>query len=152
MPSLTLREAVVAKLNSITALTNSVNTRIYYEDPSQLSIYPCVVVQIPDRGWDHNLDGADGVSTATVHIEAISQYESVTMACLEAVRNQLDGFRGYFTNSNTGVAVMTCLLQDEFDQTTPPLAGSDLWIYHMVHEYRLKHRVPFPTNASQTNV
>ncbi len=139
---------MIAWLNSITDLTNSVGSRIYYADPSQLSVYPCMVLSIPSREYQHNLAGADGVSIATVHIEAISQFESMSQSCMEAVRNNLDGFRG----TQSGVSIGRCFLDDEYDGQTPPLAGSNLWIYHLVTEYRVWHRVPLPTNASQTNI
>ncbi len=147
-PPLTLREAVVAWLNSLTALVALVGTRIYFADPSQLSLYPCVVVQVTNRSYEHNLAGSDGVSLATVHIEAISQFESVSVACVETWRNYFDGFRG----TQSGVPIGRCFLNDEFDAETPPLAGSDLWIYHVVTEYVIWHRVPLPTNATQTNI
>jgi hypothetical protein len=145
---LTFREAIIARLNSIAALTTLVGTRIYWDDPSQLSVYPCLVVQVANRDYGHNLDGADGVSVATVSIEAISQFESISVACIEAVRNSLDGFRG----PQSGVGIMSCYLEDEVDATTPPLAGHKEWIYHVVTEWKIKHRVPAPTAVTQTSV
>ncbi len=145
--TLTLREAVVAWLNGLTALVTLVGTRIYFADPSQLSLYPCIVVQVTERSYGHNLDGADGVSIASVHIEAISQFESVSIACVETWRNYLDGFRGV----QSGVDIGRCLLDDEFDAQTPPLAGSDMWIYHATTEYGIWHRVP-PPSAPQSNI
>ncbi len=147
-PVLTFREAMVAWLNSIAALTALVGSRIYYADPSQLSQYPCLVISIVNRDYFHNLAGADGVSLATVHLEAISQFESESQACMEAVRNNLDGFRGV----QSGVPIGRCFLDDEFDAQTPPLAGSNLWIYHYATEYKVWHRVPTPTSVTQTNI
>ncbi len=148
MSTPTFREAVVAWLNSITALTDLIGDRIYYADPSQLSVYPCVVVYIPTREYQHNLSGSSGVSLATVHIEAISQSESQSQACMEAIRNNLDGFRG----TKSGVSIGRCFLEDEYDAQTPPLAGGLTWIYHYATEYKIWHRVPLPTSVTQTNI
>jgi len=144
---LTIREAVVAWLRSFTPLTALIGPRIYFENPSELSVYPCVVVKVDNRTYGHNLAGADGHSVANFTIEAISQFESMSVACARAIRSGMDGFRGL----QSGVAILTCLLQDESDASTPPLAGSNQWIYHVATEYRIKHRVPFPT-VTQTNV
>jgi hypothetical protein len=145
---LTLREAVMAWLNNLGALTALVGPRIYFEDPSQLSTYPCVTVQVGSRSWGRNLAGADGTSTATVEIDAISLSESKSIAIAEVIRNNFDGFRGM----QSGVAILTNFYEDESDDTTEPPDASDLWIYHVVETYRVKHRVPFPTSATQTNV
>jgi len=144
----TLRQAIVARLNSIPAVTALVGTRVYFDDPSQLSVYPCLAVMVDERKYGHNLDGADGSSVASVHIEAISQYESVSVAVMEAIRDSFDGFRGV----QSGVSIGRCFLDDEYDATSPPLANSDAWIYHVVVEYRIWHRVNFPTQVTQTNV
>jgi len=145
---LTLREAVVAWLNSIASLTALVGTRIYFEDPSQMSQYPCVTVKVTEREWGRNLAGADGTSKAMVEISALSLSESSSIAIAEVVRNYFDGFRG---NQFT-VPILTNYYEDEDDDTTAPPDGSDNWIYNVILKYRIKHRVPVPTSVTQTNV
>jgi hypothetical protein len=147
---LNFRQAVNAWLRSLTALTAIVGSRIYKQDPSQLSSYPCVVVELPKRRYGHNLDGADGTSVAEVKFTAMSLFESDCVNCLEAIRNSLDGYSGY----QSGVAIMRCLLDDdsEVDETVPPPDGSDQWIYTASVSYVMAHRVPKPTSVTQTNV
>ena len=145
--ALTLREAVAAWLAGLPALT-SVSPRVYFAQPSQVSAYPCTTVQVKARSYGHNLAGADGTSLATVEITEMALRESQCVALADAVRNSADGFRG----TQSGVAILGCLLDDEADGQAPPPDGSDQWIYQITLEYRVKHRVPAPTNVTQTNV
>lgn len=145
---LDFRQAINAWLRSLSALTAVVSTRIYKQDPSQLALYPCLAVEMPERRYGHNLAGADGTSDATVKFTAYSLYESSAVAAIEAIRNSLDGFRG----SQSGVAILRCFLDDEEDATVPPPDGSDQWIYAPSVTYIIRHRVPAPTSVTQTNV
>ncbi len=132
-----LRESVVGFLNSMTLLTALVGNRIYFEDPSQLALYPCVVVQVTKRTYGHNLAGPDGTSLATVQITTISGSESSGIAIAEVVRNNMDGFRGF----QSPVPILRCLYSDEADTAIPPPTGSDQWIYQVALEYEIAHRV-----------
>ena len=143
---LTLREAVRAWLVGQSSIAGIAGSRVYFAVPSQLSAYPCVVVMVPTRAWSHNLAGADGTSIATVEISALGLYESQCIALAEAIRNFADGFQGI----QSGVAVLTCLYDDESDPTpVPPPDGSDNFIYQCTVDYRVKHRVPRPTSVTQ---
>jgi hypothetical protein len=146
--ALTIREAVAAFLRSLSGLTPIVGTRIYKQDPSQQSKYPCLVIEQPTRNYGMNLAGADGTSIATVQITAMSLQESTAVAAMEVVRNNWQGFRG----TQSGVPILWAYLDDEVDGTTPPPDASDQWIYQVAVTYRIKHRVPMPTSVSQTNV
>jgi hypothetical protein len=145
---LSLRQAVNAWLRSIPGLTAVVGTRIYKEDPSQMSLYPCLAVELPTRSYGHNLAGADGTSLATLKFTAYSLLESSAVAAIEAIRNNADGFRGI----QSGVPILRCFLDEEEDDTVPPPDGSDQWIYSASVTYLIKHRVPTPTSVTQTNV
>ena len=107
-----------------------------------------MLLQVPERPYGHNLAGADGTSVATVEITGMAQTEASAVAIAEAVRNSCDGFIG----TQSGVAIMTCLLQDEANAQTPPPDGSDNWIYQITLEYRVKHWVTLPTSVTQTFV
>ena len=145
---LTLREAIAAWVRSLSSLTPLVAGRVYKQDPSQVSKYPCVVIEQPTRDYGMNHSGADGTSWATVQLTAMALFESQSVAIAEVIRNNCQGFRGM----QSGVAIMRCYLDDEADGTTPPVAASDRWIYQVAITYRIQHRVPMPTSVTQTNV
>jgi hypothetical protein len=150
--AVTLREAVAAFLVNSGALSSIVGNRIYWTNASQVSVYPNVRVRVRERTWGHNLSGADGTSTATIEIVAQHQAsfggESTCVAIVEAIRNVFDGFRG----SQSGVAILSSFLIDEEDDDDFPPDGSDQWIYRVPISYRVRHRVPTPTNVTQVNV
>lgn len=146
---LTLREAVRAWLAAEASVTAVVGNRIYFAVPSQLSAYPCLAVLVSARKYGHNLAGADGSSTATVELVGLGLRESDVIAIAEAVRNFADGFRG----TQSGLAILSCYLEDEEDpMPVPPPDGSANWIYQVEVDYRIKHRVAAPTSVTQTNV
>jgi hypothetical protein len=144
---LTLREAVMAWLRSLSPLTSIVGQRIYKQDPSQMSLYPCIAVEMPTRDYGYNHSGADGTSTGHIQITALSSSESSAVAAIEVIRNNWQGFRG----TQSGVPIMWAYLDDEADGTTEPPDGSDGWIYQAAVTYRIKHRVPAPTSVTQVN-
>ena len=145
--SLTLREAVRAWLAGQSSIT-SIAGGIYFAKPSQVAAYPCLLIRLDDRKYGHNLAGADGTSVATVEVAALGLVESQCIALVEAVRDVADGFRG----TQSGVPIVSCLLDDESDPLpVPPPDGSDNAIYQATVNYRIKHRVPAPTGVTQTN-
>ncbi len=149
----TIREAVILFLNSLVPLTAIVGPRIYWAHPSQKSNYPNVCVGVSERSWGHNLDGADGTSTATFDITVQHQDpggsgESTCVAMAEAIRNYFDGFRG----TVLGVPILSIFYMDEADDQVASIDGSDNWVYQIALAYRVRHRVPAPTSVSQTNV
>jgi hypothetical protein len=143
---LTLREAIAAWLRSQATVTAIVGNRIYWAQPSQASSYPCVTVKVTARTYGYNLAGADGTSLATVSITPMGLYESQCIALAEAVRNVAQGFRG----TQSGVAILTCYLDDESDDESPPPDGSANWIYQTPIPYKIAHRVPAPTSVTQS--
>ena len=74
--------------------------------------------------------------------------ESDAIEIAEVLRNNMQGFRGL----QSGVAILRCFLDEESDDTSQPIDGSDQWIYQVTLSYVVMHRVPVPTNVTQTNV
>jgi hypothetical protein len=122
------------------SVTGIVSNRIYFDDPSQAALYPCIAVQITNRSYGHNLSGPDGTSQATAQITILdfdNYAEATVIAVAEALRNSADGFRGL----QSGIAILRCFLGDEADGATPPPDGSDRWIYQVALDYEICHRV-----------
>jgi hypothetical protein len=136
-PAFELRQSIVAWLQSLANLTTIIGPRVYFEAPSQASMYPCLAVQITKREYGHNHSGPDGTSRATAQITALAYSEATAIAAVEVVRNNVDGFRGL----QSGIAILRCFLGDEADGVTPPVDGSDQWIYQVALEYEIAHRV-----------
>jgi hypothetical protein len=130
------------------SLASIIGSRIYFSNPSQLSQYPCLTVNVGKREYGYNLAGHDGTSLATIDITAYSLTEASAIAIAEIIRNNFQGFRG----TQSGVAILRCFLDDESDDTSQPIDGSDQWIYECSLSYVVKHRVPVPTNVTQTDV
>jgi len=140
----TLREAFAGWLAGLPGLADA---GVYWEQPSQLSRYPCLVLRVPSRSYGHNLAGSDGTSRATVEVTTLSTRQADCVAMAEAIRDHQDGFRG----PQSGLAILRLLLEDEADSATAPPDGSDNWIYQMTLEYRCDHRVALPASIAQAD-
>ena len=106
------------------------------------------MVTVPTRSYGANLDGHDGTSLATVDISAMALRESTVIRMAELVRNSFQGFRGL----QSGLAILRCFLDDEADDASQPIDGSDQWVYEVTLSYVIKHRVSMPVGVTQTNV
>ncbi len=147
-PQLTIREAVIARLNALTPLTAIVGPRIYWEDASEIAVYPCVICAVTSRDWGHHLPGADGTSLATFTLDALARDEATSKAIADIIRQSFDGFCGF----QSGIYFLRTFIVDENDSAFQPADGSDKWTFQVSTTYEIKHRVPFPTTVTQTDV
>lgn len=141
------REALVAKLNSITPVTSIVGS----------AIYSGVLPQTHDLGRDgaaltwmvvsnprgEAIDQLDGTSSARVQLSAWSYRHStadqIAMALVASLRKMPIGTWGDGT-----CQIMSVSHADESDQPEEPKAGSDQWTQQVVTEIQVKYRIPIP--------
>jgi len=90
---------------------------------------------------EHNLTAAQGYSTAIFEFDCISTSKAGAKALGEALRGEMDGFRGTMGSTTvTGV-----LMEDEHDDFDPPADGSAKGIYHVVQTYSVSYFESIPT-------
>lgn len=143
----TFREALVAKLGSIAALTAIVGESIYPtaipEGHDLGDDGPALTYAIPSNPRGHVLTGSDGTSAAKVRFEAtaylFSDADRITLALWDALDGEPDSW------GDGTCAIKSVSHQDEQDLHQPPRAGSDQWIYRIVSDYRVEYRTGLPT-------
>lgn len=148
-PPQTFRQALTAKLQSISELTAIVGMAIY---PGALPVThlldrdgPALTYTITGFPRGHDLAGSDGTGTATVQLSAWADQIAESDAIALAIRNAIDGVFNDSSWGNGTVVIMFCLHEDEEDLPEPPKEGSDMWIYQIANTYQVRHRVVLPT-------
>jgi hypothetical protein len=147
--SQTFEQALVAKLNTITALTGIVGNAIYKTFVPQTYLFdrngPALTYSIISKPYGHMLTGSDGTATARVQIDVWAFSAIAVKQGIEAVRNMLDGAGLDQQWGDGSVVIMSCIQQDDVDLDEAPEAGSDQVTYHSLTEYSVKYRVSIPT-------
>jgi hypothetical protein len=137
-----IRQAVYSRLMSIPAITDLVGSRIYFGAlPQSLSLFdgPAITYFIVTRPYGMVLGGSDGGSSARVQINAHGINQQTSSAIAQAIRDSWDGFKGIVNE----VDIMASILQGQIDLPSPPMAGSDQWLYQVSTDYLMLHRVAF---------
>jgi len=141
-----IRQAVYSRLTSMPAITDLVGSRIYFGAlPQSVSLLegPAVTYFIVSRPYGMVLGGSDGGSTARVQMSAHAINQQTSSAIAQAIRDSWDGFQGVVNE----VDIMASILQGQIDLPSPPLAGSDQWLYQVSTDYLMLHRVAFRPGA-----
>ena len=154
--SQTLRQAIVAKLNSEPTITSllgvlpSNKPGIFTTAIPQTWDYqgngPALAVVLPTARNGKVLVGSDGTKLARVQIDIFSYTQVTSDQLVEAIRDVFD----QLPNNPWGdgsVQIMTCNQQDDGDSGERPEAGTDQWQYNMRTEYDVKYRVSVPSVA-----
>jgi hypothetical protein len=162
-PPVTIREAVIARLNSIwsgdpvsqfpmrVANLSTIVPQIYWDDASQATTYPCLLCTVTSRDRTHNLAGASGQSTAEFTMTAMHQgthAQAICTSIVNQVKASFDGFNGI----QSGILFERTFIIDEADSSVAPPDGSDNWIYVVTVTYEIVHSEPQPTSVTQTDV
>lgn len=94
---MTVEDAVVARLLTLSAVTALVSTRVYLDKLPQSPTYPCVRVQQIDEQQAPHLRGALSLRTARIQVDAFAQERSgvspyaMAQAVADAVHGGDDG-------------------------------------------------------------
>lgn len=98
---------------------NAITTRIRLVRSEQSDTLPRIVIHQINGNHEHHMTAATGVVNGRVQIDCHATSPVGSLALAEAVRQSLDGFQG----SMGSTFVMTCHLDDERPQYTPPIEG-----------------------------
>jgi len=108
--------------------------------PQKASLPACVYTSI-DREHSHNLAGSAGLCREHLQFDFYSTSFSVCVSQAEAVRNELDGFKGTMGSTLfNGI-----LLEREFDLYDQPIDATDVGTFHRSSEYLFVYQESLPT-------
>ena len=124
-------------------VTGKVSDRIFpQQNPSSAATYPYMVVnQISETRTPH-LTAASGLVRTTLQIDTFGDDWSDTVDAAEALRDELDGYRGTWNTTRT---VQRCLLESRRDDLTPPSDAEQAGIYGVSQDFAIWHEETVPT-------
>ena len=127
-------------LTSKTAITSLV-TKISPNAVAENTAYPYLTYHVLGKDRVYSVSqGPSGKCTIRLAIDIESTNYADTVNVAEAVRNELEGFRG----TMGAYTVQRCVIDNETDNPIPPPDDSDKWIYHRAVEWSIDIVEPLP--------
>lgn len=118
-------------------IANRLSNRIFPEriPQQQLGNYPRAIVASFSGNPDYSLSGAiaDLAKQVQVDVEALTPNEAIEIA--ELIRAEIEYFHGTWDST----VIHSCTIQNERDQTFPPVAGDDNWIFRRSVDYQVTY-------------
>lgn len=124
-----------------TPVSDLVSTRIYPDALPQDATLPCIVYTVISDTSEHHLTAAAGIGFALVQVDCFAATRLSATAVSEAVRGEMDGYRGAMGSET----VRVCHLTNRFFEYGVPEAGDDVGLYRSMLEFRIGHTESIPT-------
>lgn len=138
---MSIEEAIYSHLSDSTSVSALVSTRIYHGHlPQSQTTYPVLTISLISNVHGHHLKAATGETTARIQIDCWATTMADVTTLAEAVRQQLQGFRGTLDT----VEVHFIQLLDERNLSEAPADGSDAWLYRKSCDYQLHFAESIP--------
>lgn len=144
---ITVVQALIAHLGSVTAVSNLVGERIYGDIPPQGELAAQLVITLDSTEEFSALgSGSVGVARSTVEITARSGLRATSDQAAAAVRAALLAIE----NETIAASVSGGLWVNEVEvgesgvesRQEPPRTADDSWRYHSLQKFKVFHAVP----------
>ena len=146
-------ERLRARLLSGRQVTGLVDDRIYPSALPQKSALPAIVYSIVSTDDQHHLAGASGFAFSRVQFDCHAATSRQAGGVAKAVADLLDGFAGQLSDPADPnafvVDVNDCSLDNDYERSDNPPAGSDERRYRRVIDFQVSHTKPTPTLTPQ---
>ncbi len=142
-------QALLAKILSITPVTALIGSAAYKTSIPQTHDLgadgPALTYTISTKTYGHVLTGSDGTSVARVKLTAVAYGYGTVKQIVEAAWSAVDIVPTVWGDGSC--EIIGVVQQDDSDDSSPPKAGSDQWVYRVNSEYDVKYRVTLPSLA-----
>lgn len=139
------RQTLVAKLTSISDLTAIVGAAIFADALPQTHDLgrngPALTFTIVSYPRGMVMGGLDGTGTPRIQFSAWAYSKASSDAITLVLLGSLTVVPPANPWGDGTITILSCTHQDESDQSEPPPEGGDQWIYQIVSEYQVKHRL-----------
>jgi hypothetical protein len=140
---MSLRADLYAYLAAQSAVTDLVGTRIYPEwNASGNETLPYVVYTLISESRDPHLGSASGLVRSTVQIDVYAATTRSMDAVADAIRGELDGFRGTW---NESTVVRECHLESRRNGHETDGQAGNVGVFRASLDYRIWHVETVPT-------
>lgn len=138
---MTLKEALIQKLLSMSAITNIVGNRIRPNLSPQKETEPRLVVEASGADPMYDTTGSSGFQITQVTVTAYGTTQKAAADLAEIVRRNLGGMaRGYLDNDNT-IRHSGIFCRDIRDVYTPPQDGGQIGFPAVQLDFDILHSV-----------
>jgi len=131
---------LVTYLETVTALTNIVSTRIYPLIAPQGSIYPYLIYLKASGSTEHHMTSASDLRLDTYQFDCYGTYTQVK-SVEDALRGALDGYRGAAGTET----IRVCHLQSVRDSHEPDRIGSATGNFRVSLDFLIGYVEDVPT-------
>jgi hypothetical protein len=132
---MTMLTDLVQKLNTFTAVTTLVSTRVYPEPLPQAPTLPALTYNQVSAVRVRDLTGPAGKSRHRVSISCWATTYAGARALADAVRQSIDGFQGTWQDTQVG----SVTLDNEFDLFEEGAGRPEVGIHRVVQDYIISH-------------
>ena len=136
--------AIRDKLESVTAVTDIVSTRIRRGWADKLDIQPYILITKTAGGTQpHHMTAAVGLANPRIDIHCVASTRAGANALSEAVREALDGLPGTYGDDNLSVK-MIHLFGPAIEVDEDPKDGSQNTVFRDILEFEIWHAQSVP--------
>jgi len=132
-----IQDALRTYLLADTTLSSRVGGRLYpNERAPQGSVYPQITYHRVARGHGHHLTGANGLKSPLFQFDIFTERYTEAQDVVNALVARIDGKR----ETMTGVEVLGCFVQDDFDTVEQPDIGDETTLHWVPVTVLVWHR------------
>ena len=140
---MTIETALYSHLSTQVGITAIVGTRIYATVPPSSPTFPFITFQVFSDVPEHHMDGAVGLTRVLMNIEVWAFVVAEQQAISEALRNELDGFRGAM--GTEVLQVRNCFMENRNSFQEPDKQGKNLPVHRSSLDFSIWHEESLPT-------
>lgn len=140
---MTIETALYSHLSTQAGITALVSNRIYATVPPSSPTYPFITFQIFSNAPEHHMGGAAGLTVVKLQIDAWAFLVQEQQDISEAIRNELDGFRGAMGTEL--LAIRNCFLETRNTFEEPDKQGKNLPVHRASLDFSIWHVESLPT-------
>lgn len=139
---MSLRDDFRTYLLTQAAITTLVSQRIFSGHIPQREDYPAITINEITGGYAHDLSGGSGFAEPIIQVDAWAKTNASCEAIAEALRGELQGYRGTMGSTTSVRAVV---LQNEIDLSETPTDASDTWTFRRTQDYYVNYACSIPS-------
>lgn len=142
---MTLLEALAVYLNSKSAITDEVGSRIYRGKRPQGTSLPCIVYSKASNLDQLYQTGTSTLAWTRIQIECIAEKPDTAETIRDAVRDVCQRYSGTITSGEETVTVVLVMVENDYEDTDEPKDASDTATFYAICDLYVWWRPVAPT-------
>lgn len=140
---MTIETAFFSYTSTKASIIALVGTRIYASVAPSAPTYPYITFQVISNNPEHYMQGASGITSVQLQVDAWAFLVSEQQAISEVLRNALDGFKGLMGTEL--LDIRKCFLENRNTFEEPDKQGKNLPVHRASLDFTIWHVESLPT-------